>query len=44
MSLAGAEFGVGAAVALLHALRLITVLIVTPLLLRLMLPIVQPPP
>lgn len=44
MSLAGAEFGVGAAVALLHALRLITVLIVTPLLLRLMLPIAQPPP
>jgi membrane AbrB-like protein len=43
MSLAGAEFGVGAAVALLHALRLMTVLIVTPLLLRLLLPVTQPP-
>jgi hypothetical protein len=43
MSLAGAEFGVGAAVALLHALRLMTVLVVTPLLLRVLLPVTQPP-
>ena len=31
MSLVGAEFGVGAAVAALHAVRLITVLLVLPL-------------
>jgi membrane AbrB-like protein len=38
MSLVGAEFGVGAAVAALHALRLITVLLVLPLLVRLVAP------
>ncbi len=38
MSLLGAEFGVGAAVAALHAVRLITVLLVLPLLLKLVLP------
>jgi membrane AbrB-like protein len=35
MSLVGAEFGVGAAVAALHALRLITVLLVLPLVVKL---------
>ena len=35
MSLMGAEFGVGAAVAALHAVRLITVLLVMPLIVRL---------
>jgi uncharacterized membrane protein AbrB (regulator of aidB expression) len=35
MSLVGAEFGVGAAVAALHALRLITVLLVLPLIVKL---------
>ena len=35
MSLVGAEFGVGAAVAALHAVRLITVLLVAPLVVRL---------
>jgi hypothetical protein len=35
MSLVGAEFGVGAAVAALHAVRLITVLLVLPLVVRL---------
>jgi membrane AbrB-like protein len=34
MSLVGAEFGVGAAVAVLHAVRLITVLLVLPLAVR----------
>lgn len=34
MSLVGAEFGVGAAVAALHALRLITVLLVLPLVVK----------
>ena len=38
MSLVGAEFGVGAAVAALHALRLITVLLVLPLVVRLIAP------
>jgi membrane AbrB-like protein len=38
MSLVGAEFGVGAAVAALHALRLITVLLVLPLLVKLVAP------
>ena len=38
MSLLGAEFGVGAAVAALHAVRLITVLLVLPLVLKLVLP------
>ncbi len=38
MSLVGAEFGVGAAVAALHAVRLITVLLVLPLVVRLILP------
>jgi len=33
----GAEFGVGAAVATLHAVRLITVLLVLPLVVRLVL-------
>jgi hypothetical protein len=37
MSLVGAEFGVGAAVAALHAVRLITVLLVLPLMVRLVL-------
>jgi membrane AbrB-like protein len=37
MSLVGAEFGVGAAVATLHAVRLITVLLVLPLMVRLVL-------
>ncbi|APD48115.1 AbrB family transcriptional regulator [Synechococcus sp. CS-602] len=36
MSLVGAEFGVGAAVATLHVVRLITVLIVLPLAVRLL--------
>jgi len=34
MSLVGAEFGVGAAVAALHAMRLITVLLVLPLVVK----------
>ncbi len=34
MSLVGAEFGVGAAVAALHAVRLITVLLVLPVIVR----------
>ena len=38
MSLVGAEFGVGAAVAALHAVRLITVLLVLPLVVKLLLP------
>ena len=38
MSLVGAEFGVGAAVAALHAVRLITVLLVLPLVVRLIVP------
>jgi len=38
MSLVGAEFGVGAAVAVLHAVRLITVLLVLPLVVKLLLP------
>jgi membrane AbrB-like protein len=37
MSLVGADFGVGAAVASLHAVRLITVLLVLPLAVRLVL-------
>jgi membrane AbrB-like protein len=43
MSLVGAEFGVGASVAALHAIRLITVLIVLPLVVRLVLPSAGPP-
>jgi membrane AbrB-like protein len=38
MSWVGAEFGVGAAVAVLHAVRLITVLLVLPLVVRWILP------
>lgn len=38
MSLVGAEFGVGAAVAALHAVRLITVLLVLPFIVRLLTP------
>jgi uncharacterized membrane protein AbrB (regulator of aidB expression) len=38
MRLVGAEFGVGAAVAALHAVRLITVLLVLPIVVRLLLP------
>jgi Putative ammonia monooxygenase len=38
MSLVGAEFGVGAAVAALHAVRLITVLLVLPLVVKLLTP------
>ena len=34
----GAEYGVGAAVAALHAVRLITVLLVLPVVVRLLLP------
>nr|YP_002049074.1 hypothetical protein PCC_0424 [Paulinella chromatophora]ACB42864.1 hypothetical protein PCC_0424 [Paulinella chromatophora] len=37
MSLVGAEFGVGAAVAALHAVRLITVLLVLPIAIRFLL-------
>ena len=37
MSLVGAQFGVGAAVAAMHAVRLITVLLVLPLIVRLVL-------
>lgn len=44
MSLVGAEFGVGAAVASLHAVRLITVLLVLPLAVRLVLAGQSPPP
>jgi len=44
MSLVGAEFGVGAAVAVLHAVRLITVLLVLPLVVRLVLPGGSGPP
>ena len=45
MSLVGAEFGVGAAVAALHAVRLITVLLVLPLAVRLLIAGgVTPPP
>lgn len=36
MSLVGAEFGVGAAVAALHAVRLITVLLVLPMVVKLL--------
>ena len=36
MSLIGAEFGVGAAVAALHAVRLITVLLLIPALINLL--------
>ena len=38
MSLVGAEFGVGAAVAALHSVRLITVLLVLPLVVKLITP------
>jgi membrane AbrB-like protein len=46
MSLAGDELGVGAPVAVLHAVRLITVLLVLPVMLRLLLAsgITPPPP
>jgi len=44
MSLVGAEFGVGAAVAALHAVRLITVLVVLPLVVRLVVPGGPTPP
>ena len=44
MSLVGAEFGVGAAVATLHAVRLITVLVILPLVVRLVLPATATPP
>ena len=45
MSLVGAEFGVGAAVATLHAVRLITVLLVLPVAMRLLLASgITPPP
>ena len=39
MSLVGPEFGVGAAVAALHAVRLITVLLVLPLVVKLLVPL-----
>ena len=39
MSLVGADFGVGAAVAALHAVRLITVLLVLPLVVKLLAPL-----
>ena len=41
MSLVGSEFGVGAAVAALHAVRLITLLVIIPITLRLILPILK---
>lgn len=44
MSLVGSEFGVGAAVAALHAVRLITVLLVLPLAVKLVLPAGGAPP
>jgi membrane AbrB-like protein len=45
MSLAGDEFGVGAPVAVLHAVRLITVLLVLPVAMRLLLASgITPPP
>lgn len=44
MSLVGAEFGVGAAVAVLHAVRLITVLLLLPLVVRLVVPGSGAPP
>ena len=44
MSLVGAEFGVGAAVAVLHAVRLITVLLLLPLVVRLVAPAGGSPP
>ena len=44
MSLVGAEFGVGAAVATLHAVRLITVLVILPLVVKLVLPATAAPP
>lgn len=44
MSLVGAEFGVGAAVAALHAVRLITVLLVLPLVVKLVVPASGGPP
>ena len=39
MSLVGANYGVGAAVAALHAVRLITVLLVLPLMVKLLTPL-----
>ena len=39
MSLVGSDFGVGAAVAALHAVRLITVLLVLPLVVKLLAPL-----
>ena len=39
MSLVGADYGVGAAVAALHAVRLITVLLVLPLVVKLLAPL-----
>ena len=39
MSLVGTEFGVGAAVVALHAVRLITVLLVLPLVVKLLVPL-----
>ena len=44
MSLVGTEFGVGAAVAALHAVRLITVLLVVPVVMKLLLPPGGSPP
>ena len=43
MSLVGAEFGVGASVAALHAVRLITVLLVLPITVRLLVGAATPP-
>ena len=43
MSLVGAEFGVGASVAALHAVRLITVLLVLPITVRLLVSPATPP-
>ena len=39
MSLVGADYGVGAAVAALHAVRLVTVLLVLPLVVKLLAPL-----
>jgi membrane AbrB-like protein len=44
MSLVGAQFGVGAAVAALHAIRLIAVLLLMPLAVKLLIPATGGPP
>jgi uncharacterized membrane protein AbrB (regulator of aidB expression) len=44
MSLVAAQFGVGAAVAALHAIRLIAVLLLMPLAVKLLIPATGGPP